>query len=78
MPTDSIYTEEDVNGNIITSYTVYNYIQYDNVTISGIEMNLHYHPHILHNLHFEQSLSLLKTQNNDDENGLVDDSSEWN
>ena len=70
VPTDSIYTEEDVNGNIITSYTVYNYIQYDNVTISGIEMNLHYHPHILHNLHFEQSLSLLKTQNNDDENGL--------
>ena len=34
-------------------------------------MNLHYHPHALHNLHFEQSLSLLKTQNKDDEHGLA-------
>ena len=30
----------------IGGYKVYNYVQYDNVEIQGIEMNLHYHPHI--------------------------------
>ena len=40
---------------------VYNYVQYDEVTISGIELNLHYHPHILHNLHIEQSYNFIST-----------------
>ena len=38
-----------------------NYVQYDEVTMSGIELNLHYHPHILHNLHFEQSYNFIST-----------------
>ena len=33
-------------------------------------MNLHYHPHYLHNLHIEQSYSFLKTENRDDSFGL--------
>ena len=34
-------------------------------------MNLHYHPHQLHNLHFEQSYSFLKANNEDSEYGLA-------
>ena len=34
-------------------------------------MNLHYHPHQLHNLHLEQSYSFLQTNNNDDDFGLA-------
>lgn len=56
---------------IISAYKVYNYIQYDKVEIKGVEMNLHYHPHQLHNLHFEQSYSFLKTKNRNDKYGLA-------
>tara|TARA_B100000780_G_scaffold166218_1_gene116299 strand:- start:264 stop:2489 length:2226 start_codon:yes stop_codon:yes gene_type:complete len=55
----------------IRSFRVYDYIQYDKVEIKGFEMNLHYHPHILHNLHLEQSYSFLQTNNKDDEYGLA-------
>ena len=55
----------------IEGFKVYNYIQYNKVQIKGIEMNLHYHPHQLHNLHFEQSYSFLQTTNQDDEDGLA-------
>ena len=50
---------------------MYNYKQYDKVELKGVEMNLHYHPHSLHNLHLEQSYSFLQTENKDDENGLA-------
>ena len=53
------------------SFRVYNYIQYDKVEIKGVEMNLHYHPHQLHNLHLEQSYSFLQTKNKDDKYGLA-------
>ena len=52
-------------------YRVYNYIQYKHVEIKGIEMNLHYHPHQLHNLHLEQAYSFLHTNNKDDSYGLA-------
>ncbi len=55
----------------VLSYKVYNYVQYDRVEISGIEVNLHYHPHQLHNLHLEQSYSFLNTKNKDDQYGLA-------
>ena len=55
----------------IDSYRVYNYKQYNNVEIKGIEMNLHYHPHQLHNLHIEQSYTFLQTKNKDDKYGLA-------
>ena len=54
-----------------SGYKVYNYIQYDNVTLKGVEMNLHYHPHVLHDLHLEQSYSFLKSENQDDNYGLA-------
>ena len=60
-PTDSIQD----------SYKVYNYTQYEKVEIKGVEFNLHYHPHQLHNLHIEQSYSFLHTKNKDDVYGLA-------
>ena len=38
------------------NYRVYNYIQYKSVNMKGVELNLHYHPHQLHNLHLDISL----------------------
>ena len=58
-------------NSIISSKKVYNYIQYDQVEIKGIEMNLHYHPHQLHNLHLEQSYAILNSKNKDDNYGLA-------
>ena len=52
-------------------YRIYNYIQYELVEIKGVEMNIHYHPHLLHNLHIEQSYSFLNTKNKDDSYGLA-------
>jgi len=56
---------------VISGYKVYNYMQYDKVEISGVEMNLHYHPHQLHNLHFEQSYSFLQARNKNSKYGLA-------
>ena len=53
------------------NYRVYNYIQYESVNMKGVELNLHYHPHQLHNLHLEQSYSFLQTNNKDDDYGLA-------
>ena len=53
------------------NYRVYNYIQYKSVNMKGVELNLHYHPHQLHNLHLEQSYSFLQTNNKDDDFGLA-------
>ncbi|MAR40472.1 MAG: hypothetical protein CMD22_07535 [Flavobacteriales bacterium] len=69
--TDSIYISEDNFGNVLGSYRVYEYMQYESVELKGFEMNLHYHPHYLHNLHIEQSYSFLKTNNKEDSLGLA-------
>lgn len=61
-PTDSFYQN---------SYRIYHYTQFSKVELAGIEMSLHYHPHQLHNLHFEQSYSFLSTRNYDSEYGLA-------
>ncbi len=53
------------------NYRVYNYDQFDKVEISGFELNLHYHPHQLHNLHFEQSYSFINTRNLDKNTALA-------
>ena len=45
---------------IIDNTQVYKYEQVDNVTIKGIEMNVHYHPHFAHHLHFEESLTIME------------------
>ena len=59
------------NGERREGFDVYNYIQHDKVEIKGVEMNLHYHPHQLHNLHLEQTYSFLHTDNKDSEYGLA-------
>ncbi len=61
----------DPTDSVMSGYKVYNYMQYDKVEISGVEMNLHYHPHQLHNLHFEQSYSFLQTRNKNNKYGLA-------
>ena len=38
--------------------------------MSGFELNLHYHPHFLHNLHIEQSYSFINTVNRDNDSYL--------
>tara|TARA_B100000900_G_scaffold145955_1_gene123673 strand:+ start:3184 stop:5412 length:2229 start_codon:yes stop_codon:yes gene_type:complete len=58
-------------GNNSGGYKVYEYLQYNSVQLRGIEMNFHYHPHVLHNLHLEQSYSFLQAINNDSEFGLA-------
>ena len=52
-------------------YREYQYLQYDNVELKGLEMNIHYHPHKLHNLHLEQSYSFLQATNKDSKYGLA-------
>ena len=47
------------------SYKVYDYNQFDKIQISGLEANFHFHPHLLHNLHIEQSYTFLNTKNHD-------------
>ena len=56
---------------IINGYRVYKYTQYDKVEIKGLEINLHYHPKQIKNIHLEQSYSFLKTKNKDDSYGLA-------
>ena len=60
-PIDSFYLDR---------YRIYNYVQYDEVNMSGFELNLHYHPHFLHNLHIEQSYSFINTVNRDNDSYL--------
>ena len=55
----SIEPTDSYNGR----YKVYNYVQFKEVEISGVEMNIHYHPHQLHNLHFEQGYTFLQAKN---------------
>lgn len=61
----------DPMDSVISGYKVYNYMQYDKVEINGVELNLHYHPHQLHNLHFEQSYSFLQARNKNSKYGLA-------
>ena len=69
------YISDFITINPLDSFSdnkrVYEYTQFEKVKMSGIEMNVHYHPHQLHNLHFEQSYSFLKTENNDSDFGLA-------
>lgn len=51
-------------GEIIDVYPVYEYQQIDYANLVGAEINLHYHPHFLHQLHIEQSYSFIKGTDN--------------
>ena len=60
-PTDSFSSQ----------YRIYNYSQFNKVELNGVEINLHYHPHQLHNLHFEQNYSFLQSKNKYSKYGLA-------
>jgi iron complex outermembrane recepter protein len=47
---------------VIDGTPLYLYQQEDNVHLKGLEMNIHYHPHFLHQLHFEESISIIDGQ----------------
>ena len=53
------------------TYRIYNYEQFKDVVLYGFEANVHYHPHILHNLHFHQSYSFLNARNLDQDTYLT-------
>ena len=53
------------------TYRIYNYEQFKDVVLYGFEANVHYHPHILHNLHFHQSYSFLNARNLDQDTYLA-------
>ena len=63
----SIEPTDSYNGR----YKVYNYVQFKEVEISGVEMNIHYHPQQLHNLHFEQGYTFLQAKNKSDDYNLA-------
>ena len=50
---------------VIENVPVFVYEQYENVHFKGVEMNLHFHPHFAHQLHFDLGLSLLEGKNLD-------------
>ena len=70
-PTGDYFYKYNNFGDIIASYPKYNYVQYDKVELRGIEMNIHYHPHQLHNLHIEQSYTFMQTENKSSAYGLA-------
>ena len=45
---------------IINNNPLYVYEQLDNAQLKGIEMNIHYHPHFLHQLHIEERISIME------------------
>lgn len=45
---------------IVQGTPLYNYEQLDNAELMGFEMNLHYHPHFLHQLHIEERISVIE------------------
>jgi len=66
----SNYINLNPNGELIDNYSVYEYQQVESVSLQGAEMNLHYHPHFLHQLHFQQAYSFIKAIDNNN-NGLA-------
>ena len=52
---------------IINNNPLYVYEQLDNVQLKGIEMNIHYHPHFLHQLHIEERISIMEGKSSEDQ-----------
>ena len=52
---------------IINNNPLYVYEQLDNVQLKGLEMNIHYHPHFLHQLHIEERISIMEGKSSEDQ-----------
>lgn len=50
------------SDSIINGFNVYNYKQTDLSHLYGFDFGIHYHPHFLHNLHFETSFSYVRAE----------------
>ena len=59
------YINLNPTGQTIDNYPVYEFQQIESATLQGVELNLHYHPHFLHQLHFEQAYTFIKATDND-------------
>ena len=58
------YINLNPTGQTIDNYPVYEFQQIESATLQGVELNLHYHPHFLHQLHFEQAYTFIKATDN--------------
>lgn len=61
-PSDSVYQ---------STYPIYNYVQFNQVNLSGCEFKLHFHPHFMHNIHIEQSYSFIHAVNKESDSFLA-------
>lgn len=52
---------------LISGMPVFAYQQEESVNLKGVEMSLHYHPHFLHQLHFEENISIIEGRNSDNQ-----------
>jgi len=52
---------------LINGMPVFSYQQEESVNLKGLEMNLHYHPHFLHQLHIEENISIIDGRNSDNQ-----------
>ena len=50
---------------LINGMPLFLYEQEKQVNLKGLEMNLHYHPHFLHQLHIEESISMVDGRSSD-------------
>jgi iron complex outermembrane receptor protein len=48
---------------LIDGMPVFLFQQEESVNLKGVEMNLHYHPHFLHQLHIEENISIIEGRN---------------
>lgn len=57
------YIQIEPTDTIIDGAKVFNYVQSDDVSLYGIDVGVHYHPHFAHWLHFETSYSYIRGEN---------------
>lgn len=50
------------------NYPIFEYQQIESVNLKGAELNLHYHPHFLHQLHLEQAYSFIQATSDENLN----------
>lgn len=62
------YISINPTDSFVENYKVYFYDQFNKVYIKGIESNIHYHPHFLHNIHIEHNFSIIKANRENNEN----------
>lgn len=57
------YIQIEPTDSIIDGAKVYNYVQSSDVSLYGVDVGVHYHPHFAHWLHVETSYSYIRGEN---------------